>query len=76
MDERSQDDIEHVLFDTARTYPVGEPNLAPDGFVYDRGQGQWISTDGQAQRWAQSPTRRPPGTKKHDVETGEDQKGH
>ena len=64
----------HPLLNTLRNVPRVEADLSPEGCVYDPASGAWRFAEDNV-LWAKKPERRPPQTKKHDIETGEDQKG-
>ena len=65
---------EHLLLTMAKTYPVFDRDLAPQGCQYDVYQGAWL-LEGLGSLFVESPNRPQPRTKKFDIETGEDQKG-
>jgi hypothetical protein len=68
--------MKHILLERARSYEWREMEIAPPGCTYDPAVGAWV-LDGTSELVVSSPDRiRPPQTKKNDVETGEDQKGH
>lgn len=68
--------MKHILLERARHYEWQAAELAPPGCTYDMAIGAWV-LDGTCDLVVSSPDRiRPPQTKKNDVETGEDQKGH
>lgn len=65
---------EHPLLERAKRYSRGKVDLAPTGCEYDTAIGAWrVSETGEL--WVDTPGRSGPRTKKHDIETGEDQKG-
>ena len=64
----------HILLELARTYPIFDRDLAPQGCRYDLLQGAWVLDDGGT-LLVESPEPPRPKTKKGDLETGEDQKG-
>ncbi len=66
--------IRHVLLRKAMTCDTRSVDLSPVGCVYDDRIGAWrISSSGEL--YVRSDNKKPPMTKKQDVETGEDQKG-
>lgn len=65
---------EHPLLQRAQKYLHRDVALAPDGCVYDNEVGAWRVIE-TGELWVETPNREGPGTKKHDIETGEDQKG-
>lgn len=65
---------EHPLLTRSKKYPVQAVDLTPDGCEYDYEVGAWRHV-GSGELWIDTPGRRGAGTKKNDVETGEDQKG-
>ena len=67
-------DSEHLLLKMAKTYPVGDVNLAPQGCEYSLAEGAWIIED-LGSLLVDTPGRPRPESKKSDQETGEDQKG-
>jgi hypothetical protein len=68
----------HVLVATARIFPERSEDLAPAGCSYDVIDGAWrLESSGQFLVDAAPEARpSPPTSKKGDVETGEDMKGH
>ena len=64
----------HILLEKAISYSIHDTQQAPSGFHYDWEAGAWLD-DESDQFYAFSKRRRPPESKKSDVETGEDQKG-
>ena len=64
----------HLLLQLAKGYDTPASLKGPHGFHYDWEKGAWLD-DHSGQYYAFSSKRRPPETKKSDVETGEDQKG-
>ena len=66
---------QHVLLANARAYPRQSVDLRPADSDYDRLVGAWVHRPSGG-LLVESADPRPPGTKKHDVETGEDQKGY
>lgn len=64
----------HILLRFATTYDRPKRSLAPDGCHYDYKVGAWVVSD-SGKLLVSSPERPKPQTKKHDIETGEDQKG-
>jgi hypothetical protein len=65
---------EHPLLQRAHRYPRRRRDLSPAGCMYDDDVGAWRVIE-TGELWAETPGRRGPQTKKHDIETGEDQKG-
>lgn len=64
----------HFLLAKARHYDRPVPAEGFAGYYYDFLAGHWVSeTDGRA--YVDGQERRPPQSKKNDIETGEDQKG-
>lgn len=62
----------HFLFEKAARFTAG-PESQPIGWRYCRLLGAWVpEAPGQS---ASFPRPRPPGSKKSDMETGEDMKG-
>lgn len=64
----------HILLQTARSVRRREVPVHPPGCTYDPIVGAWL-VDGSATLLVETPGRSLPGTKKNDIETGEDQKG-
>ncbi len=64
----------HFLIHTAASARRLQASLAPQGCTYDPVLGAWL-LDGTAVLLVEIPDRSLPGTKKNDIETGEDQKG-
>lgn len=65
---------EHPLLQRAQKYPHPQLDPAPPGCTYDPAIGAWrLNATGTL--WVDSSSRDDPRTKKHDIETGEDQKG-
>lgn len=64
----------HPLIQRAQTYQRRNPDLTPKGCNYDDRVGAWRFIE-TGKLWAETPGRQGPGTKKNDIETGEDQKG-
>ena len=63
----------HLLLEMAKTYPTPARDLTPPGSRYDIAEGAWfLESDGTM--LVESDNIRAPATKKHDIETGEDQK--
>jgi hypothetical protein len=74
--ERPSVSSEHFLVRHARRYPIVDRSLAPTDCTYDPKLGAWVTeATGEIYVNSPDPARRPPGTKKADLETGEDQKG-
>ncbi len=71
---KNNETTEHLLLNLAKTYPVFEGDLTPEGCRYDLYEGAWILED-VGSLLVESPDRKGPRTKKEDIETGEDQKG-
>ena len=65
---------QHLLLTAAKSYPVGNRDLAPPNCRYSISKGAWIVRDAGS-LLVETPGRPMPATKKADVETGEDQKG-
>ena len=65
----------HILLAKARTHEYKPVDLRPSGCDYDLITGAWIRRS-TGELLVESAWPRPPRTKKADVETGEDQKGH
>lgn len=64
----------HILLTKAKKYHEKKARLQPKGFQYNNKFGYWISNaDGSAYVLNQNFCS--PASKKHDIETGEDQKG-
>lgn len=64
----------HILLRYATSYEKSEISLVPEGCHYNFEVGAWIVSD-TGKLLVDSPGRPKPQTKKHDIETGEDQKG-
>lgn len=65
---------EHILLDKAYIYEDVPDKLVPESCFYDREGGFWrLRNTGEVMMIGNNAQR--PGTKKCDVETGEDQKG-
>ena len=64
----------HLLLALAKSYPVGNPDLAPQDCLYSISDGAWVLRD-TGSLLVDTPGRPHPATKKFDIETGEDQKG-
>jgi hypothetical protein len=65
--------LKHILLQSARAYPRSGA-LSPDGWRYDTKVGAWISPI-TGRFMVHEPTSSGCGTKKADLETGEDAKG-
>lgn len=68
----------HVLLDKAFVFPRDKGPQDPEGCVYSREKGLWLrEEEGQFVALVRSndPNKPIAGTKKADIETGEDQKG-
>ena len=65
---------EHVLMTYAVRKPYGRTGAVPDGAEYDATKGYWVKS-GIPLVKSQEFTEAGWFTKKHDIETGEDQKG-
>ena len=63
---------QHVILANAKHYPVGKSVENPLGATYNYEAGYWMK-DGEILMHSESGPK--PGSKKFDVETGEDQKG-
>lgn len=64
----------HILLSKAKKYHENKNGLQPEGFRYDDKIGYWMSNaDGSPYVLNQNFCS--PASKKHDIETGEDQKG-
>jgi hypothetical protein len=72
----SPEKTNHVLLARAHSYDRGEIDLAPSGCDYDLRTGAWVLRESGTLLVAAPGNRRPPQSKKCDVETGEDQKGY
>lgn len=70
----SESTEQHLLVSLAVAYEIQSRSLAPEDFHYDRKLGVWLH-DLTNVPFARFPGRKPPQTKKADIETGEDQKG-
>lgn len=66
----------HILLTSARRYDREEVDLAPFGCDYDLRAGAWVLRESGDLLVTAPGNRRPPQSKKNDVETGEDQKGY
>lgn len=64
----------HPLLARATSYLRPDIDLSPKGCDYDPIIGAWRDKV-TGVLWAELPHREGPRTKKHDIETGEDQKG-
>jgi len=64
----------HILLKHATSYERPKISLAPEGCHYDNEVGAWVFSD-SGKLLVEEPERPKPQTKKHDIETGEDQKG-
>jgi hypothetical protein len=64
----------HILIEYATSYERLNRELTPEGCHYDFEIGAWVVSD-TGRLLVESPERPKPQTKKHDIETGEDQKG-
>lgn len=63
----------HILLEKAESYEIPKEILDPKGCLYDRVAGFWVNQDtGLAMMLGKHPEKMQ--TKKHDIETGEDQK--
>ncbi len=65
---------QHPLIQRASRYKRKNVDLTPAGCRYDSFAGAWRLND-SGELWVDTPERVGPVTKKHDIETGEDQKG-
>ena len=65
---------DHPLLTRAKRYPLKPVDLTPDGCVYDHNVGAWRHAV-SGELWIDTSDRKGAGTKKNDIETGEDQKG-
>lgn len=65
---------EHILIEKAKKYNIPDQKLTLDGCSYRSKEGFWVDNSANI---AMMKTNKPqkPTTKKHDIETGEDQKG-
>lgn len=64
----------HLILEKAKRYDLPIVVETPTGFEYDKASGLWRDvTSGEPYVTCNGVKR--PATKKHDVETGEDQKG-
>ncbi|MBI2844607.1 MAG: hypothetical protein HYX78_14530 [Armatimonadetes bacterium] len=64
---------QHVLLEQAQTYRRYTGDLSPEGCRYDVAIGAWIVEE-EDTLLVRTTARKPPQTKKQDVETGEDRK--
>jgi hypothetical protein len=70
--------MKHILLEKAKVFEQEKKNLDPLGCTYDIEKGVWLieeSGEKIALVRSQNPNKPISGTKKADVETGEDQKG-
>jgi hypothetical protein len=68
--------MEHPLLQRARCSKVSDSDPVPGAALYDFRRGAWVDVTTN-EILVRDPCRRPKvGTKKNDVETGEDQKGY
>jgi hypothetical protein len=67
--------MEHLLLSHAFKFKKRKPQEAPEGFVYDKQKGAWVSPI-NSQLLVANENFPSVATKKEDIETGEDQKGH
>jgi hypothetical protein len=67
--------MEHILLKNSFNYKKRQSLITPEGFRYDRNIGAWVSTLNKA-LLVKNINFPSIGTKKEDIETGEDQKGH
>ena len=65
----------HILLANARTYRVPDQDLSPENCEYSLSQGAWILRE-NGTLLIENPERPKQSSKKFDIETGEDQKGH
>ena len=64
----------HILLDKSESYKIPKEISEPKGCLYNRQLGYWVNQDTElAMMLGKYPERMQ--TKKHDIETGEDQKG-
>jgi hypothetical protein len=73
--DKTMNKVQHILFTRAVVLPTVDRDLTPAGCQYDVRLGAWVTDDSTRRLLIEIPGRRPPGTKKQDLETGEDQKG-
>lgn len=66
---------QHVLLEKAREYPRQPIDLRPADSDYDLLAGAWVHRL-SGELLVETAAPRPPQTKKHDIETGEDQKSY
>jgi len=66
--------MKHILLQKALKYKKRKKIEAPKGYVFNSQLGAWIDSSDQS-LLIQSPNFLALGTKKEDIETGEDQKG-
>ena len=66
---------QHVLLEKARVYDLEPIDLRPANSDYDLLAGAWVHRPSGG-LLVESADVKPPRTKKHDIETGEDQKGY
>ena len=65
--------MKHILLRTAVFHDKVKTNQEPEGFIYDSKIGAWKGDKGFLVNQSDFKAL---GTKKNDVETGEDHKGH
>jgi len=68
----------HILLEKAYIYPSNRDSMTPDGCHYDFANGGWMRREGGTEIFlvkSCDPNKPLAGTKKADLETGEDQKG-
>jgi len=63
----------HILLEKAFVYPIPKKKPKLSGYNFSAEKGYWIREDGLP--LVEDDSTPKPKTKKHDVETGEDQKG-
>lgn len=67
--------MEHILLSLAKRYPLIDRDRSPVDARYDAVLGGWVDK-ASGILVVNRPDANPPQSKKNDVETGEDQKGH
>lgn len=68
----------HILVEKAYIYPKNRDSVTPSGCYYDFVNGGWMRKEGNTEVFlvkSCDPNKPLAGTKKADLETGEDQKG-
>jgi hypothetical protein len=67
--------MKHILLQKALKYKMRKKNEAPSGFSFNSLLGAWVNNEDKT-FLIEAKGFHALGTKKEDVETGEDQKGH